>query len=567
MMPNPFEQFDQGDKNPFAKFDAKPENQRQVGDFPVDVKKLERIGEKEPEPPPDETWAEGVARGIKAPFKTPLGMSDETYEKVVPLRGLDPIAEPLVKGGAVGLDAVRRAIESTSGGLAAGVAGAVPDAVHSAMGMDPKAGREKLERDVNLGEEIAMLLSGASPAGAIKGGAETLGKAGAGAGKAAEAIAGAPGTAARAMLKPTPAAQMLINEGVELPIGAMKGGLLKAAEEKSTSIPITGDAIRSAYNRTIDSWNRATVNQIFKPFGKAVDKNVKPGPDLIRDANKKMDEIYDKIHSQIEFGADDAFAKEAHNILETNLGRVAEGDQPRLRSVLKERVLDELYDAKKVEAPAQYDVYGMKTADAKSETVYAPKELSGKDLQRIRSEIRTEARSFSRSQSMSERQIGYALQDMNAAIGEALGRRNPTAKAALDAADKAYAGLTRIEEASAARVKGGGRFNPTDFLSSIRKMESGPRNKTFANGDALLQEWAGTSQDALASVVNNSGTADRALWYDLLAGGTAYGLGGIPGMAALGATAIPWTGPVVRGMNSLVRQSPAAEIAKSAIKP
>ena len=538
MMPNPFAQFDQDQKdNPFAKFDAKPENTPQeapTSDAGLSLSKaLAPIGE--------------IPGEIAKEFKGGLAESEAARKSFVPDISAGKYGAAAGDVGNYALGGLKAAISPYSG-------------TQEALLNKPL--EKTIPQDNPVGKFATQTIEDAAGFMGPGAAAKTIGEAG----KVAKTLGDVPGNAARAMLKPTPAAQKLINEGVEMPIGAMKGGFLKTAEEKSTSVPITGDAIRSAYNRTIDSWNRATVNQIFKPFGKEVDKNVKPGPDLIRDANKKMDEIYGNIHKQIEFGADDAFAKEAHSILETNLGKVAEGDQTRLRSVLKERVLDELYDAKKVEAPAKYDVYGMKTADAKSETAYTPKELSGEDLQRIRSDIRTEARSFSRSQSMSERQIGYALQDANAAIGEALGRRNPTAKAALDAADKAYAGLTRIEEASAARVKGGGRFNPTDFLSSIRKMESGPRNKTFANGDALLQEWASTSQEALASVVNNSGTADRALWYDLLAGGTAYGLGGVPGIATLGATAIPWTGPVVRGMNSLVRQSPAAEIAKS-VKP
>ena len=109
---------------------------------------------------------------------------------------------------------------------------------------------------------------------------------------------------------------------------------------------------------------------------------------------------------------------------------------------------------------------------------------------------------------MSERQLGYALQDINAHIGQSLMEQHPEAAKALDVADNAYAQLVRVEEAAANRVASGGKFNPNDLLGASKRLESGPRNKRYANGDALMQDWGLVSQDALSSVVANSGTAD-----------------------------------------------------------
>jgi hypothetical protein len=331
------------------------------------------------------------------------------------------------------------------------------------------------------------------------------------------------------------------------------------------SVPVIGDAIRSAYRNTIDSWNRATVNQILSPFGKKVsDKAI--GHDLIREANSHVDQIYDGIHKQIDFTPADNFAEAAHKDLEYHLGRMADQDKGRLASVFKERVMDELYDVKTIEHPEEGDpIWGIPYKKAWTETIATPKRLTGKELQRVRSDLRTEARSFTTSQSMSERQIGYALQDANAEIGNSLMAQHPEAAKALEIADNVYAQLVRVEEASANRVGSGGRFNPNDLLSASKRLESGPRNKRYANGDALLQDWGNTSQSALSSVVANSGTADRKLWADLLTGGGVVA-GGIPAAVGLGAASVPWTGPVVRAMNKAVR-NPASNIAQSIKEP
>jgi len=163
-----------------------------------------------------------------------------------------------------------------------------------------------------------------------------------------------------------------------------------------------------------------------------------------------------------------------------------------------------------------------------------------------------------RSTSVQDHQIGHALDDVNAKLGETLERLNPQAAKQLSAADHAYAELTRLEEAAARRAKSNGVFSPMDLSSSVRQLEGGPRNKAFARGEALMQDWANEGLAVLPHDVPDSGTASRLMVRDLAGNILGYTAGG----AALGpaSAAIPAAGltgmaaysrPVIRAMNKI----------------
>jgi hypothetical protein len=154
---------------------------------------------------------------------------------------------------------------------------------------------------------------------------------------------------------------------------------------------------------------------------------------------------------------------------------------------------------------------------------------------------------------------------MNGQIGEHLMRTHPDAAAALRTADSAYAQLVRVEEAAANRVKSDGRFSPADLLGASKRLEGGPRNKSFAQGHAMMQQWGKDANEVISSTVPDSGTAGRAAW-DVIAMGAAGGAGGVPGMAGLAATAAPWLPASTRALNRLaMRGSPITESSAAAV--
>jgi hypothetical protein len=399
------------------------------------------------------------------------------------------------------------------------------------------------------------VLQGAMAAGdAYAGLGPAAGAAGKVASKAAETAGEATGKLARGLLHPTEAAQALIDAGIDLPLGSMKGGFWKAAEEKTSSIPITGDFIRSAARRTLDSWNRVTIDQILDPIGKSLDKSAKVGSGLVENAGKKLDEAYEAVHKQVSFKPDPIFGQVGQALIKSYMdgGMIAQADIPRMNAVLKKHVLDELFDIRGSSVPGKG-------------SVAVPKTLTGERLQRVRSELKAVAKKFSSSGNMSEQEIGHALQDMNALVGETLARQHPKVAERLKAVDLAYAKLVRVQEAAASKSTSAGEFTPADLLRSIKRNEGGVRNKTFAEGGGLMQTWATNSQEALAHVVANSGTVDRGLWASLLLG-EGFGVYGVTSLGAphylapvaLAATSAPWTKSAIRGMNRLVR-SPEAQ--------
>ena len=111
--------------------------------------------------------------------------------------------------------------------------------------------------------------------------------------------------------------------------------------------------------------------------------------------------------------------------LKEHLDLVADDYKGPMKAVMRNRVINPLYETKVIAHPATYDAYGLKTSDARTETVLTPKQLTGDELQRVRSEIRTEARQYSKSPLGSEQQIGRALQDANTLIGESLEKQHP----------------------------------------------------------------------------------------------------------------------------------------------
>ena len=118
--------------------------------------------------------------------------------------------------------------------------------------------------------------------------------------------------------------------------------------------------------------------------------------------------------------------------------------------------------------------------------------------------------------------------------------------------DVGIAGLVRMEEAAASRVTSKGVFTPTDFLRKTRALDTGTRNKNFANGEAMLQKWAEAAHDILPSEVPDSGSAGRMA---------------IPWLGTLvGAHSMSPVGATVAAVAPLVGALPYTELGMRAIK-
>jgi hypothetical protein len=309
-----------------------------------------------------------------------------------------------------------------------------------------------------------------------------------------------------------PAAQKLIDAGVELTPGQMAGGVLRRGEEAAKSLPITGTAIRGSELRTIDSFNRATVNHALSPLGIKVPETVY-GRELIGEGQRQLSAAYDQLLPHMKFQADQDFATDLKS-LHTLVQEMPPGQAQQFEAILQNRVMQRLQPTGT---------------------------MDGITLKQVESELGHFASNYRSSSDAAQRQLGDAITELQAQIRQALARQNPAQAGRLEAINDAYAMFVRVEGAAVRRPTSEGRFTPGDLLGAIKSADKSVRRRTFARGDALLQDWAQTGQEVIANRMPDSGSPERLLW-DIGGGGGAFITHPAAG-AGLVAGAAPYTRP------------------------
>ena len=133
---------------------------------------------------------------------------------------------------------------------------------------------------------------------------------GAGAGAAAGKVGNALASLAAPVLRPF--VKTLMDEGIELTPGMMKGGVAKTVEDRATSIPITGDAIQAARRRAFEQLYRAAWTRALVPPGEAVPANIPMGRQAADYVGDRLGAAYQRILPSVTVSAnpaDPAFAQ------------------------------------------------------------------------------------------------------------------------------------------------------------------------------------------------------------------------------------------------------------------
>lgn len=346
-----------------------------------------------------------------------------------------------------------------------------------------------------------------------------------GIGTGAGAVAGKVGNALSSVVAPrlAGAVRTLMNEGVELTPGQMKGGIAKAMEDKLMSVPITGDAIKSARRRGMEQFNRAAMNRALGQIGQRLPQGVNAGHDAIEAAQTAISQEYDRVLTGTRLWADPAYHADIAN-LRTLVGEMPPDRVAQFDNIYRNRVLQRL-------GPQN--------------------NMDGETFKQVESELTTLGNGFRRSRDMADQQLGAAINEVKASLRDALERSNPGKRDEIAATNRAYAMLSRAEDAASRRADSGGVFSPGDLWQAIKKdaMRSG-RRKAFARGDAMMQDLADAGQEVLPSKIPDSGTWGRAL----ATGGLAEMLHHPEGILPLLAGAIPYTAPVSRAANAAMNR-------------
>lgn len=324
-----------------------------------------------------------------------------------------------------------------------------------------------------------------------------------------------------AVLKPafSKGVQALIDAGINLTPGQMKGGTARRAEEAAKSVPMLGTAIRNAEARAIKGFNTATIDKALEPIGAKLPQGMGAGHEAIAEGQKVLSNAYDTLLPKLQFGMDQQFGQDL-TAVRSAVSEMPEAQAKQFDNILDNRVGKRL-------APNGV--------------------MDGATLKQVQGELSMMSRNYKSSADAAQRDLGHALEDVNSSIRDALERQNPAQAPELRKINQAYAMFTRVENAASRRATSAGVFTPSDLLQSIKVQDRSVRKRAFAAGDGLLQDWAQNAHEILGNKLHDSGTSERAMWD--IGGPAAAMMFHQPALAAgLVASTLPYSKP---GMNLL----------------
>lgn len=332
-----------------------------------------------------------------------------------------------------------------------------------------------------------------------------------------------------------PEVRLLNEEGVQLTPGQMRGGMAKTAEDAGTSLPMLGDAIGERRTEGLQSFNRAVVNRALKPVGESLPEDIGAGADAVKYAGDLLSRGYEDAMPARAVRADPGFADDVRAAL-ANVDALTPDHQARLADILDQRVTSRL-------PPTG--------------------EMDGRLYKQIQSELDWEASRFSGAPDPDQRAIGEALQGVQTALENAARRQDPQFAARIDALDRGWAELGRIEAAAAKSQDLSGVFTPAQYGQAIRGADKRVRRRGVARGEAMSQDLARAGLKVLPSRVPDSGTAGRAAW-GMIASAPGAVLGALTGGGPGAAAGIAGTAAALKGGSALYSPK-AIEAANAAL--
>jgi hypothetical protein len=324
--------------------------------------------------------------------------------------------------------------------------------------------------------------------------------------------------------QPGGAPKLLQGEGVQLTPGQALGGALMRTEDKLMSVPLLGDAIRSARGRANDQLNRAVYNRVLAPLGKTT---AKIGREAVDDVSRIVSQSYDDVLGKMQFVPDEQFADDLVQ-LRRMAAALPKKEAKVFNSTLQREVIDPLTKGR--------------AAD-------------GMTFKRVEEQLGTRAQQFLKSTDAYQNDVGRALTEVQKALRESLARMNPDHAQELRNVNTAFANLTRLQNAAGKIGAQEGVFTPQQLAQAVRSGDMTVRRNQYASGNALMQDLSDAAQSRMSAQIPNSGTTDRAL-LNLGTLGAGYYNPLIP--AGLAAASIPYLPGAVRAATGSIVNRPAA---------
>lgn len=267
----------------------------------------------------------------------------------------------------------------------------------------------------------------------------------------------------------------MLDEGVEMTPGQAAGDFLNRAEQELTSVPLAGKGIENARMRAQDDFNLATFNKVVDGLPENVTSIDRVG---VAEAQDIVSRAYDDaMQAAPSWNLDQQASDEI-----TQLYTLVDEGLP----VDEKNIFMNFY--RKNVAPAFSEAGGI--------TSQTYKKIDSK-LAKLTKEMTPESGKA-------------ALAELRDILATAAARFSPEFGEKMAKANRAYAKLVVVEDAVNRSVMDG-KFTPGQLLMSSKKHDKSVRKRSFAKGNALLQDWATKSQDIIGNTVPNSATTDRAL--------------------------------------------------------
>jgi hypothetical protein len=286
-----------------------------------------------------------------------------------------------------------------------------------------------------------------------------------GTGAAAGAVAGAGANALGRVISPdvAPEVAKLRKMGVSPTPGQVMGGAFKSAEEKLSSTPIVGQAIKSGQQRAVEQFNAAAVNRSLTPISEKLPKGV-IGSEAISFADDKLGAAYDRVLGKIGPSKPDA---QLANDITGALGKLSNMKDATAEQFRK--IVQNEFGQRAVNSGGTLDGEAIKAAESNL----------GQMVRRIRSAPASSADDLA---------LAESIEDTQQAVRKWLQRAHPDAATELKAVNAGYANFLRNVRAASSVGAEDGVFSPAQLHNAVKALDKSRNHKQFAKGTALMQD-------------------------------------------------------------------------------
>jgi hypothetical protein len=303
------------------------------------------------------------------------------------------------------------------------------------------------------------------------------------AGAAGGAAFGAGGRALAGMISPTvnPQVAMLRREGVTPTVGQIMGGGFRSAEEKLTSLPFVGSAIRSGQQRASGELNEAAFNRALAPIGQKLPTG-QIGNDAVLFTSQKLKSAYDDALNAVgPIGLDNQLIGNL-NQLRAGLAVLPKDKHEQFTRILQNEILDRASN-------------GRLTPEAMKAAEQNLGQLSV---------------GYRAAQDFDVQKLGEAIEAAQDALRQAVVRQAPPGAADMvKAANAGWANFKRVQRAASYVGTDDGVFSPAQLQRAVHAADRSKDKARFAEGTALMQDLSSAGRSVVGTRTPNSGTADR----------------------------------------------------------